>query len=37
MAYYACGFKIAHALLRTKIYYLWTDASYFILRTGRAR
>ncbi|MCP3953282.1 MAG: hypothetical protein GY697_13840 [Desulfobacterales bacterium] len=27
IARYACGFKIAQALLWTKIYHLWTDTS----------
>ncbi len=27
IARYVCGFKIAQALLRTKIYHLWTDTS----------
>jgi len=25
IVHYACGFKITQALLRTKIYHLWTD------------
>jgi len=31
IARYSSGFKIAQALLRTKIYHLWTDTSYWIL------